>query len=95
MDIIFIRELHIETVIGVYPWERDLHRTLRLDLELGADIRRGGGDRPTGGYASITRRWRERIQRLRRGQLISSWWKPWRSGWLNCCCGNSRCPGYG
>jgi dihydroneopterin aldolase len=39
MDIIFIHELQIETVIGVYPWERDLRRTLWLDLELGVDIR--------------------------------------------------------
>jgi dihydroneopterin aldolase len=39
MDIIFIHELLIETTIGVHPWERDLRRTLRLDLELGAGIR--------------------------------------------------------
>ena len=39
MDIIFIRELHIETLIGVHPWERQAHRGLLLDLELGTDIR--------------------------------------------------------
>ena len=39
MDIIFIHDLRLETVIGVHPWERDQPRTLRLDLELGADIR--------------------------------------------------------
>ncbi len=39
MDIIFIHELRIETIIGVHPWERDLRRTLLIDLELGADIR--------------------------------------------------------
>ena len=39
MDIIFIRELRIETIIGVHPWERDLPRSLLLDLELGANIR--------------------------------------------------------
>ncbi len=38
MDIIFIHDLLLETIIGVHPWERDLPRTLRLDLELGADI---------------------------------------------------------
>jgi len=38
MDIIFIHDLLLETIIGVHPWERDLRRTLRLDLELGADI---------------------------------------------------------
>ncbi|CDH44000.1 MAG: dihydroneopterin aldolase [Candidatus Competibacteraceae bacterium] len=39
MDIIFIRELRIETTIGVHPWERQIRQTLILDLELGADTR--------------------------------------------------------
>ena len=39
MDIIFIRELHIETLIGIHPWERQARRGLLLDLELGTDIR--------------------------------------------------------
>ncbi|MDG4553273.1 MAG: dihydroneopterin aldolase [Candidatus Competibacter sp.] len=39
MDIIFIRELRIETLVGVYPWERQARRNLLLDLDLGADIR--------------------------------------------------------
>ena len=39
MDIIFIHDLRVETLIGVYPQERQSRRTLLLDLELGADIR--------------------------------------------------------
>jgi len=39
MDIIFIRDLRVETLIGVYPQERQNRRTLFLDLELGTDIR--------------------------------------------------------
>lgn len=39
MDIIFIRDLRIETLIGVHPHERRSRRTLLLDLELGADVR--------------------------------------------------------
>lgn len=39
MDIIFIRDLRIETVIGIYDWEREIKQTVSLDLELGADIR--------------------------------------------------------
>ncbi|MGB5064280.1 MAG: dihydroneopterin aldolase [Candidatus Competibacter sp.] len=39
MDIIFIRELRIETLIGVHSWERQTRRSLLLDLELGTDIR--------------------------------------------------------
>ncbi len=40
MDIIFIRELKIETVIGVFAWEREIKQTVVLDLELGTDVRR-------------------------------------------------------
>lgn len=39
MDIVFIRELRIDTVIGVYDWERQLRQTVVLDLELGWDNR--------------------------------------------------------
>ena len=39
MDIIFLRGLQIETVIGVYDWEREIRQTVVLDLELGTDIR--------------------------------------------------------
>ena len=40
MDIIFIRELEIETVIGIYDWERKIKQTISIDLEMGADIAR-------------------------------------------------------
>ncbi|MCB1920975.1 MAG: dihydroneopterin aldolase [Candidatus Competibacteraceae bacterium] len=39
MDIIFIRELRVETTIGVHPWERGSRRSLLVDLELATDIR--------------------------------------------------------
>ena len=40
MDIIFLRDLRIETVIGIYDWERRIKQSVILDLELGADVRR-------------------------------------------------------
>ncbi len=40
MDIIYVRALRIETVIGMYAWERQIKHTVSLDLEMGADIRR-------------------------------------------------------
>jgi len=40
MDIIYLRELKIETVIGVYDWEREIKQTLIFDLEMGFDIRK-------------------------------------------------------
>ncbi len=39
MDLIYLRDLRIETVIGVYRWEREMKQTVVLDLELGTDIR--------------------------------------------------------
>jgi 7,8-dihydroneopterin aldolase/epimerase/oxygenase len=41
MDIVFLRELRIETVIGIYAWERDIRQPVILDLEMGSDVRRG------------------------------------------------------
>ena len=34
MDIIFLRELKIETLIGVYEWEKRVPQTLQIDLEI-------------------------------------------------------------
>lgn len=39
MDSVFIRELRIETVIGIYAWERKVRQCVLLDLEMAADIR--------------------------------------------------------
>jgi dihydroneopterin aldolase len=38
MDIVYIRELQIETIIGIYDWEREQKQTVCLDLEMGTDI---------------------------------------------------------
>jgi dihydroneopterin aldolase len=40
MDTVFINDLRIETIIGIYDWERTVKQTISLDLELGTDIRR-------------------------------------------------------
>lgn len=39
MDIIYLRDLRIETIIGIYGWERQVKQTVVLDLEMAADIR--------------------------------------------------------
>lgn len=39
MDIVFIRELRADAVIGVYEWERTIRQTLVLDLEMAWDNR--------------------------------------------------------
>jgi len=38
MDIIFLTDLRIETIIGIYDWERETKQTVILDLEMAADI---------------------------------------------------------
>ena len=38
MDIVFIRELKIDTVIGIYDWEKQIKQTVSLDIDMGADI---------------------------------------------------------
>lgn len=38
MDRVFLRDLRVETVIGIYDWEREIRQTVSLDLEMGCDI---------------------------------------------------------
>ena len=39
MDIIYLRDLRIDTIIGIYDWERRMKQTIILDVEMGTDIR--------------------------------------------------------
>ncbi len=39
MDIVYIKGLEVETVIGIYDWEREIRQTVRVDLEMATDIR--------------------------------------------------------
>ena len=39
MDIVYIRELKVETIIGIFDWERERRQTVSIDLDLGFDIR--------------------------------------------------------
>ncbi|WP_415890300.1 dihydroneopterin aldolase [Neptuniibacter sp. SY11_33] len=39
MDLVYIRELEVETVIGIYDWEREIRQRVNLDLDMGTDIR--------------------------------------------------------
>lgn len=38
MDIVFISDLKIDTVIGIFDWERSIRQTISIDLEMAADI---------------------------------------------------------
>ncbi|MXS85584.1 dihydroneopterin aldolase [Nitrosomonas sp. HPC101] len=34
MDIIFLKEFRIKTLIGIYPWEKKIPQTIELNLEI-------------------------------------------------------------
>lgn len=38
MDIVFIRDLKIETVIGIYDWEKRIKQTISLNIDMATDI---------------------------------------------------------
>jgi len=38
MDLVFIEDLRIQTVIGVFDWEREITQTISLDLQMAFDI---------------------------------------------------------
>ena len=40
MDIVYLRDLRIDTVIGIYGWERRTRQTIIFDLEMSADVAR-------------------------------------------------------
>ena len=39
-DIIYLNDLKIETIIGIFDWERRIKQTISLDIAMATDIRR-------------------------------------------------------
>ncbi|GAB2908845.1 dihydroneopterin aldolase [Rheinheimera gaetbuli] len=59
MDTIFIKQLQVDTVIGVYDWEKNIQQRLLLDIELKTDIRQAAAEDNIGqtlDYAVIAQR---------------------------------------
>ena len=59
MDVVFLHGLKIDTVIGIWDWERHFKQTLILDLDLGADLAPAGRSDSiddTIDYKSVTKR---------------------------------------
>lgn len=68
MDIVFIRGLVIETIVGIHDWEKQSRRPVVLDLELGCDCAGAAAtDRIEDAldYDTITRRLREHVSASR------------------------------
>jgi dihydroneopterin aldolase len=40
MDRVFIQDLEVETVVGIYDWEREIRQKVILNVEMAADIAR-------------------------------------------------------
>ena len=40
MDSIFLKDLRVETIVGIQDWERQIRQTVSIDLEMPADIGR-------------------------------------------------------
>ena len=59
MDKIFLNELKVETVIGIWEWERKIRQTVVIDLELSADIAKAAATdkvEDTLNYKSVAKR---------------------------------------
>ncbi|MEN8214688.1 MAG: dihydroneopterin aldolase [Pseudomonadota bacterium] len=40
MDIVFLRDLRIDTIIGIYEWERQIRQVVVLNVEMATDVAR-------------------------------------------------------
>jgi len=59
VDIIYIHDLRIETVIGIFDWERKIKQTVVLDIELAGDCRKAAENdavEDTLNYKSVAKR---------------------------------------
>lgn len=59
MDIIYLNDLKIETVIGIYDWEREIKQIVVLDLDMATDIRKAAASdaiEDTLNYKAVSKR---------------------------------------
>lgn len=59
MDIIYINDLRIETVIGIFDWERKVKQMVILDIEMAGDCRKAAASddvTDTLNYKSVAKR---------------------------------------
>ncbi len=62
MDKIFLNELKVDTVIGLWEWERRIRQTVVVDLEMSADIAKAAATddvADTLNYKSVAKRVQE------------------------------------
>ena len=62
MDKIFLTELKVDTIIGIWEWERRIRQTVVIDLEMSANIARAAATddvADTLNYKSVAKRVRD------------------------------------
>ena len=58
-DIVFIEDLKVQTVIGIFDWEREIRQTVSIDLEMAFDIRKAAASdqiQDTLDYKAVSKR---------------------------------------
>ena len=59
MDIIFLHNLKVDTVIGIFDWERKIRQSVVIDLDMAFDIRKAASSEDiedTLNYKSVAKR---------------------------------------
>lgn len=59
MDIVYLKDLRIDTIIGIYDWERRTKQTVILDIEMGTDIAKAAASDDIGdtlNYKAVAKR---------------------------------------
>lgn len=59
MDIIYLNDLRIDTIIGIFDWERRVKQTVSLDIEMATDIERAASSDDIGDtldYKAVAKR---------------------------------------
>ena len=70
MDIVFIRDLKVDTVVGIYDWEKRMRQHVLLDIEMGTDIARAAKSDKIGDtldYKAVAKRVHQFVQESRFG----------------------------
>jgi dihydroneopterin aldolase len=64
-DTIFLHELRVQTVVGIWEWERKIRQTVSIDLEMAADISRAAKNdsiEDTLNYKSVAKRVKQFVE---------------------------------
>jgi len=67
-DIIFLHDMKVETVIGIWDWESKIRQTVVIDLDMAADIRKAAASdsiEDTLNYKSVAKRIQQYVEETR------------------------------